>query len=174
MALRCICSRFPSKLRVPNNKHGFVRSSSSSAAEPSVPWLESPSVVFSVDALNHDWGAWPVVLISAIGLACEILAILRLAIKRDDVWYTKDSAACEFVETRKGYPAAVRKMVVYNQKYETPQQLIEAFQKDVDGPSADIQEIKNDIDVKSNVVNKKIIAAHAIASLGVIYLALFL
>ncbi|KAL7729064.1 hypothetical protein ACLKA6_019894 [Drosophila palustris] len=185
MALRCVCSKFPqrklfntiSKVRVSHKNHGFVRHvSGSTASELSVPWLESPSVVFSVDALNHHWGAWPVVIISAIGFACELIAIARLAATRDDVWYTNGPAPCEVIETRKGYPAPCRKLKVYNQKYVTPKELISTIQiNNVDGPPCDIRyDGVNDGKSNESKVSTKLIAAHVIASLGVIYLAFIL
>ncbi|KAH8420930.1 hypothetical protein KR222_010482, partial [Zaprionus bogoriensis] len=143
-------------------------------AEPSAGWLAKPSVVFSTQALNHEWGvspptvctvrifhapfclqAWPVFIISAVGFALEILAILRLSLTRDDVWYTKAPAACEIVETRKGYTPPSRKVgkssgflkrhenfslmhtsqfLIICQKYKNPDGLVEAWQGYVDGP----------------------------------------
>ncbi|KRF78946.1 uncharacterized protein ymp isoform X3 [Drosophila virilis] len=41
------------------NKRGSIRHSSV-FAEPPVPWLEKPSVVFSSEALKHHWGDQPI------------------------------------------------------------------------------------------------------------------
>ncbi|XP_032592787.1 uncharacterized protein LOC6563132 isoform X2 [Drosophila grimshawi] len=123
--------------RKPNfDKTGTVRRSSV-FVEPSVPWLEKPSIVFSSSALKRHWGALPVIIICAIGLGLEILATMRLAVTRDDVYYTKNSAACDFVETRVGYKVPQRKFLVINQKYENPPGLLNALQGDVKGPSDD-------------------------------------
>lgn len=56
--------------------------------------------------------AIPIILITAIGFSLELLAILRLAATRDDVWYTNGSAACEFIETRRGYQVPIRKVSI--------------------------------------------------------------
>ncbi|KRG01948.1 uncharacterized protein LOC6574627 isoform X2 [Drosophila mojavensis] len=114
-------------------KYRLVRNSSI-FVEPPVPWLDNPSIVFSSTALKHHWGAIPVVIITAIGFAIEFLVILRLAATRDDLWYTKGAAACDFIETRKGYKVPIRKFMVINQKYENPPGLLAAIQGDVDGP----------------------------------------
>nr|AFK29220.1 CG12250-like protein [Drosophila buzzatii] len=78
--------------------------------------------------------AIPIVIITALGLAIEFLVIMRLAATRDDLWYTNGSAACDYIETRKGYKVPIRKLMVFNQKYENPPGLIAAIQGDVDGP----------------------------------------
>ncbi|KAH8360210.1 hypothetical protein KR093_011398, partial [Drosophila rubida] len=78
--------------------------------------------------------AWPIIIISLVGLSLEVMAILRLAVKRDDVWYTKGLAPCEIIETRRGYPPHILKFLVINQKYETPKGLIDAVADNVDGP----------------------------------------
>lgn len=108
----------------------------SSAYEPPVPWLEKPSVIFSAKALKHHWGALPIIIITAIGLTLEFLALARLAITRDDVYYTK-TAACEIVETRRGYKVPVRKFLVFNQQYENPPELIKALQGDLNSVPSD-------------------------------------
>ncbi|XP_064549053.1 uncharacterized protein ymp isoform X2 [Drosophila montana] len=115
------------------NKQGSIRQSSM-FPEPPVPWLEKPSVVFSSGALKHHWGAIPMIIFCTLGFTCEVLYCIRQAMTRDDVWYTKTSAACEFVETRQGYKVPVRKLFVYNQKYENPPGLVNALQGDVNGP----------------------------------------
>ncbi|XP_051863764.1 uncharacterized protein LOC117575659 isoform X1 [Drosophila albomicans] len=172
MALRGICLRLPqhrlfksvSKVQSFKKHSAFRYVSGSSAAEPMVPFLDTPSCVFSVEALNHHWGAWPVVLISMFGAACELLAIMRLAVMRDDVWYTKGPAPCEIIETRKGYPAPSRKMLVVNQKYETPKGVLDATCGDIEGSPSEEKPIKSEVSTKA-------VAAHAIASLGVMYMA---
>ncbi|XP_060646611.1 uncharacterized protein LOC132784778 [Drosophila nasuta] len=112
--------------QVPRNKWLSVRHTST-ARKPSVPWMERPSCVFSAKALKHHWGAVPIIIVTVIGLTLEILALTRLALTRDDVYYTK-TAPCEIVETRKGYKAPIRKFIVFNQKYENPPELIKALQ----------------------------------------------
>ncbi|XP_023176228.1 uncharacterized protein LOC111603027 [Drosophila hydei] len=142
-------------------KYGLARNSSV-FVEPSVPWTDNPSIVFSSTALKHHWGAIPIILITAIGFSLELLAILRLAATRDDVWYTNGSAACEFIETRRGYQVPIRKFVVFNQKYQNPPGLLAAIQGDVDGPEycppGDKCEKKG--------VNAKILAAHAVVGIA--------
>ncbi|ALC47972.1 maker260 [Drosophila busckii] len=63
-----------------------------------------------------------------------MIFLVRQGITRDDVWFTKDSGACDKIETRKGYTGAIRKMCVVNQKYATPPYLLEALQGSPDGP----------------------------------------
>ncbi|XP_034131058.1 uncharacterized protein LOC117585612 isoform X1 [Drosophila guanche] len=101
------------------------------------PFFTKPSIVFSRTALAHHWGAVPVVAITLVGFTLEVLTWIRLAVTRDDVWWTKNSGNCMFVETRKGYAAPNRKFLTYNQKYETPPGLIEALQGNTNGPSDD-------------------------------------
>ncbi|EDW16122.2 uncharacterized protein LOC6574627 isoform X1 [Drosophila mojavensis] len=142
-------------------KYRLVRNSSI-FVEPPVPWLDNPSIVFSSTALKHHWGAIPVVIITAIGFAIEFLVILRLAATRDDLWYTKGAAACDFIETRKGYKVPIRKFMVINQKYENPPGLLAAIQGDVDGPvycpPGDKCEKKG--------ISGKVLAAHAVIGIG--------
>ncbi|XP_068157704.1 uncharacterized protein ymp [Drosophila tropicalis] len=109
---------------------------------PEVDFLEKPSVIFSKEAVSHHWGAVPMILICGFGFALEVLAWIRIAATRDDVWYTKGAAACEVIETRKGYPPPIRKFKVYNQKYETPAGLVEAMQGDTLGPPSKDQNKK--------------------------------
>ncbi|XP_022208998.1 uncharacterized protein LOC111065237 isoform X2 [Drosophila obscura] len=106
------------------------------------PFFTKPSVVFSKEALAHHWGAVPIVVITLVGFTLEVLSWIRIAVTRDDVWWTKHSANGTFVETRKGYPAPNRKFLTYNQKYETPPGLIEALQGNTDGPSDEKKKTK--------------------------------
>ncbi|KAL7729062.1 hypothetical protein ACLKA6_019893 [Drosophila palustris] len=116
------------------NQKGFLRNTSSSATKPSVPFLGNPSCIFSVEALKHHWGAWPIVLTLVVGLAGELIGITYLAATRNDVWLTKGPAPCETVETRKGYKPPITKFKVINQKWEYSPQLLEAWQGSIDGP----------------------------------------
>ncbi|KAL7729066.1 hypothetical protein ACLKA6_019896 [Drosophila palustris] len=77
--------------------------------------------------------ALPIIIFTAIGFTLEVLAVARLSLTRDDTYYTR-TAACEFVETRKGYKVPIRKLLVFNQKYEYPPKLLEALQGDPNGP----------------------------------------
>ncbi|XP_003736732.2 uncharacterized protein ymp isoform X1 [Drosophila pseudoobscura] len=131
------------------------------------PFFTKPSVVFSKEALAHHWGAVPIVVITLVGFTLEVLSWIRIAVTRDDVWWTKHSGNCMFVETRKGYPAPNRKFLTFNQKYETPPGLIEALQGNTDGPSNEDE--KADKGSGGGTSGKKI-ATHVIltgAALGV-------
>ncbi|EDW34246.1 GL27370, isoform A [Drosophila persimilis] len=79
--------------------------------------------------------AVPIVVITLVGFTLEVLSWIRIAVTRDDVWWTKHSGNCMFVETRKGYPAPNRKFLTFNHKYETPPGLSDALQGNTDGPS---------------------------------------
>ncbi|XP_017846675.1 uncharacterized protein LOC108602884 [Drosophila busckii] len=129
--------------------------------DPSVPFLEKPSCVFSKSALLHHWGAIPIIIFTVIGFSLEVLYTIRLAFTRDDVWYTKGPAACEVVETRRGYPPPIRKMLVYNQKYENDEKLLEALQGNTSGP-----EEKKD---EKNYTLRSV-AAHSAITLGALAL----
>ncbi|XP_032289622.1 uncharacterized protein ymp isoform X1 [Drosophila virilis] len=145
------------------NKRGSIRHSSV-FAEPPVPWLEKPSVVFSSEALKHHWGALPLIFFSTIGFTIECLYLIRLAVTRDDVWFTKNPAACEYVETRQGYKVPVRKVFVFNQKYENPPGLLNALQGDVNGPPCDTCEKEE----KKKGVSGKVLAAHGALGIGIL------
>ncbi|XP_034487673.1 uncharacterized protein LOC117791870 isoform X2 [Drosophila innubila] len=140
MALRLISLNYDrSKLtklifKVAYNQKRLWRYSSSSATKPSVPFLDTPSPVFSTQALNHHWGAWPCAVVLVVGLACELLGIIYIGVTRNDVWYTQDPAPCETVETRKGYQPPISKFKIINQKWEYSPRLLEAWQGDVNGP----------------------------------------
>ncbi|XP_034487671.1 uncharacterized protein LOC117791869 isoform X2 [Drosophila innubila] len=142
MALRIItANNMRNSLLKINSKISFDKRSraghTSSAREPPVPWLDKPSPIFSAKALKHQWGALPIIFITALGVTLEFLAVARLAITRDDVYYTLKSAACELIETRKGYKVPIRKFLVFNQKYEYPPGLLYALQGDPNGPSSE-------------------------------------
>ncbi|XP_030376103.1 uncharacterized protein LOC115625249 isoform X2 [Scaptodrosophila lebanonensis] len=110
-------------------RHGCI------LCKPPVPWLQKPSLVFSKEAVTHHWGALPIIIFTITGFTLECLYILRQSLTRDDVYYTKNPPPCEIVETRKGYPPPIRKMLTFNQKYTNPPGLIEAIQGDASGPA---------------------------------------
>ena len=95
---------------------------------PSQPFLNEPSLLFSWQGIMKHWEVLPIVLVVVVGFTCEILYIIRNAMTRDDVQYTRGPATDEIIETRSGpmYKPPIRKMKVYNQKYSRPDGLIAA------------------------------------------------
>ncbi|XP_017052426.2 uncharacterized protein LOC108095751 isoform X2 [Drosophila ficusphila] len=103
-----------------------------------VPFLDDDPCVFSKKAILHHWGVIPVIVISVVGLILKIGVMIRLAFVKDDVWFTKDSAYFEFMETRRGpwYRIESRKFAG-RPYYDMPEELLLAKQGDVSGPSFD-------------------------------------
>ncbi|XP_026831690.1 uncharacterized protein LOC6554701 isoform X2 [Drosophila erecta] len=101
-----------------------------------VPFLDDDPCVFSKKAVMHHWGVLPILFIIVVGGILKVGAMIRLAFVKDDVFFTKDSAYYEYLETRKGpwYKLKSRKWGGRDE-YDMPPGLILAAQGDVSGPS---------------------------------------
>ncbi|XP_020818625.1 uncharacterized protein LOC110191945 isoform X2 [Drosophila serrata] len=101
-----------------------------------VPFIDEVPTVFSVAAIKHHWGVMPIIAICTFGLFMKIFVIISLGLKKDDVWFTKDSARCENLETRSGrwYKPKSRKWGGRDD-YPVPPEAIMARQGNTDGPS---------------------------------------
>ncbi|XP_043656147.1 uncharacterized protein LOC122622063 isoform X1 [Drosophila teissieri] len=124
-----------------------------------VPFLDDDPCVFSKKAIMHHWGVLPILFISIVGGILKVGAMIRLALVKDDVFFTKDSAYYEYLETRKGpwYRQRSRKWGGRDE-YPMPPELLLATQGDVNGPSfAEDEKPKSDEgpDIKT-------IAGHAV------------
>ncbi|KAI8044635.1 hypothetical protein M5D96_000806 [Drosophila gunungcola] len=85
----------------------------------------------------YDRKAVPIIAISAVAFAVEVIFWIKIALTRHDVSYTANSAACDNLETRNSlyYPARYLKFWRINQRCEVPQGLILAKQAGTAGPS---------------------------------------
>nr|NP_001287531.1 yellow-emperor, isoform D [Drosophila melanogaster]AHN57530.1 yellow-emperor, isoform D [Drosophila melanogaster] len=101
-----------------------------------VPFLDDDPCVFSKKAVMHHWGVLPILFITLVGGILKVGAMIRLALVKDDVFFTKDSAYYMYLETRKGpwYKQKSRKWGGRDE-YDMPPGLLLANQGDVSGPS---------------------------------------
>ncbi|XP_017104397.2 uncharacterized protein ymp isoform X1 [Drosophila bipectinata] len=130
------------------------------------PFFDRPSIIFSKDAVMHHWGAIPIIVITIIGTIAEIVAWIVIACTRPDVYYTKNAARMDHLETRTGvwyHPPAPGKWRTINQKWDMPRGVILGRQGDTAGPSFPE---KSDKDKKSSdgPASAALVAGHVAAS----------